>query len=250
MLLRDDAALVTGVGSPIGRALAKAIAREGGKLVGTDINVEQGHKAIRDITADGGTASFVPADLADENAPQQIFDFASAQMGRISVFVHCASPHHFGRTLAQSTEQDWARMFGVNVFSVYRLTRLLGAHMSEGTIRGRMLLVTSLHADSVRHVPHYSGSKSALTMLMRELAVDLGRVGVRVNALAPGMIAPVQLPVHEPFARASALRRIGTPEEFANTGVAILSERFASFITGVVIPVDGGLSLFNWMPRS
>jgi len=249
MLLAQDTALITGVGSPIGRAFAKAIAREGGKLVGTDINIKRGQTAIHDVSADGGTGSFISADLASEQATRQVFDFAVAQLGEISVFVHCASPDHFGRTLTQSTEQDWAEMFGVNVFSVLRLTRLLGAHMRERGIRGRILLVTSLHAGSVRHVPHYSASKSALTMLMRELAADLGKSGVRVNALAPGTIAPETLPVHEPFARAAALRRIGTPEECANTGIAILSERFGSFVTGAVIPVDGGLSLFNWMQR-
>ena len=249
MLLFQDTAIVTGAGGAIGRAMAQAMAVEGAKIVVTDIDAALGQSTKREINASGGTAEFIAADLAEERSAEAVLNFALSQFGRISLFVHCASPNHSGATLARSTEQDWTRMFGVNLFAAFRLGRLIGQHMTDNRVPGRMLLITSLHAESIRKVPHYSAAKSALTMFMRELAADLGPRGIRVNALAPGMIAPDRLPVHEPFAEAAALRRIGTPAECANMAVAILSERFGSFVTGSVVTVDGGLSLFNWMSQ-
>jgi 3-oxoacyl-[acyl-carrier protein] reductase len=247
MLLFQDTAIVTGAGGAIGRAIAQAMASEGAKIVVTDIDAALGQSTMREIIAGGGIAEFIEADLAEERSAEAVLNFALNKFGRISLFVHCASPNHFGATLARSSEQDWSQMFGVNLFAAFRMGRLIGQHMTDNHVRGRMLLITSLHAESIRRVPHYSAAKSGLTMFMRELAVELGPRGIRVNALAPGMIAPDMLPEHEPFAEAAALRRIGAPAECANMAVAILSERFGSFVTGSVITVDGGLSLFNWM---
>src|SRR4029079_10214526 len=102
MLLADDTAIVTGAGSPIGRAIALAVAREGAKVVGTDIAVELGQATVSEIAANRGVAAFFPADLSDATTAQRLFDFAIAELGRVSLFVHCASPNHFGANLARS----------------------------------------------------------------------------------------------------------------------------------------------------
>lgn len=243
MLLAGDTAIVTGATGLLGRAIAGALTAEGAKVVATDIDPKAGNALVRN----GAAGWFVEADLAQPASADTLFQFALDKLSRISLFVHCANPDHRGRDLNLSTEADWDSMFNVNLFSAFRLSRALGQHMKAQSIRGRMVFITSLHADSYRGVAHYSSAKAALTMLTRELAVDLGPDGIRVNALAPGMIASPVLPIHEPFARAAALRRVGTPEEFANVVIAVLSERFGSFISGTVIAVDGGLSLFNWV---
>jgi len=249
MLLLNDTAVVTGAGSPIGRAIAQAIAREGGTLLLTDIDTAAGQLTHEAISEQGGHAFFLAADLAEAEAAQLVFDCALAKLGKISIFVHCANPNHFGAGLLTVTEEAWARMLSVNVLAASRLSRMIGQHMREHAVNGRMLFVTSLHAQTPSLVPHYSTAKAGLKMLMKELAVVLGPLGIRVNAIAPGMIASKKLPIHEPFARAAAMRRIGAPEEIANTSVAVLSERYGSFVAGTTITVDGGISLFNWMAK-
>ena len=168
------------------------------------------------------------------------------RLGRVSIFVHCASPRHQSETAFTVTDEAVERMLAVNVLAVFRLGRLLGRHMTEQGIRGRMLFITSVHAHTPRTVPHYSVAKSALAMLTMELARALGPAGIRVNAIAPGYIAASWN--SESVARTIALRRIGRPDELAQTAVALLSDRFGGYITGTTITVDGGLSLFNWLP--
>jgi NAD(P)-dependent dehydrogenase (short-subunit alcohol dehydrogenase family) len=119
-------------------------------------------------------------------------------------------------------------------------------------IRGRMLFITSLHArtPSLGPAAHYAVAKSGLRTLSRQLAYYYGPSGIRVNSIAPGMIAEDFSPLYEPYARTAALRRIGRPHEIANVAVALLSDRFGSFVTGVDLEVDGGLALSNCMPHS
>ena len=238
MLLLNETALVTGAGGPSGRAISEAIAREGGGLLLTDNDERSGQLTHDAILAQGGQSFFLPADLTGAEASQRAFDCALAKLGKISIFVHCANPNHFGASVSTVTEEAWLSTLSVNVLAAARLGRLLGQHMREHAINGRMLFVTSLHAQTPSLVPHYSAAKAALEMLMKEFAIALGPFGIRVNAIAPGMIAPERLPVHEPFMRATAMRRIGSPEELANTAIAVLSDRFGSFVAGTTITVD------------
>ena len=117
-------------------------------------------------------------------------------------------------------------------------------------MRGRMLYITSLHAQSPRNLAHYSAAKAGMTMAMKELARALGPSGIRVNALAPGAVpgggAANMDDTFQPK-RKIPLQRFGTPEDMAGMALALLSDRFSGYVTGVTVPVDGGLALFNWI---
>jgi len=166
----------------------------------------------------------------------------------VSLFVHCASPRRQeSQTVLAVTEQQWRAMLSVNLDAAFILCQALGRHMVERKIKGRMLLVTSLHAESPRNLPHYSAAKAGETMLMKELAKGLGPHGIRVNAVAPGAIPGGGFQAPPGMVEKIPLRRFGTPADVAAIAVAVLSERFGAYVTGASIVVDGGMALHNWI---
>src|SRR5204863_7021759 len=141
----------------------------------------------------------------------------------------------------------WRAMLALNLDVAFVLCQALGRHMIEKVIKGRMLLTTSLHAESPRHLPHYSAAKAGETMLVKELARGLGPRGIRVNALAPGAIPGGGFNAPPGMVETIPLRRFGTPADVAEMAVAILSERFGYLFTGATVVVDGGIALHNWI---
>ena len=119
--------------------------------------------------------------------------------------------------------------------------------MVEKKIKGRMILVTSLHAESPRNLPHYSVAKAGETMLVKEFARALGPHGIRVNAIAPGAIPGGGFQAPAGMVEKIPLGRFGTPADVAAMAVAVLSERFGAYVTGTSIVVDGGMALSNWI---
>jgi NAD(P)-dependent dehydrogenase (short-subunit alcohol dehydrogenase family) len=111
-----------------------------------------------------------------------------------------------------------------------------------------MLFITSLHAYTPRNLPHYSATKAGQTMLVKELARAFGPAGIRVNAIAPGAIPGGGFAANVgALTPKIALGRVGTPADIAGMAVALLSDRFAGYVTGTTVVVDGGLALHNWI---
>jgi NAD(P)-dependent dehydrogenase (short-subunit alcohol dehydrogenase family) len=149
------------------------------------------------------------------------------------------------------TDETWDRMLAVNLRAGFQLGRDAAAHMRDRGIRGRILFLTSLHAESPRNLPHYSASKAGQTMVMKELARAFGRHGIRVNAIAPGAIPgggfDAKATGIERLTGCTSLGRLGTPEDIAGMALALLSDRFSAYVTGTTVVVDGGLALHNWI---
>jgi len=118
--------------------------------------------------------------------------------------------------------------------------------MLERSTRGRRLFVRSRHAFSPRNLPHYSASKAAMHMTMMEFARALGPKGIRVNALVPGAIAAGGFVPDATLAKKIPMGRLGEGAEVAAMAIAVLSERFGSYVHGSAVAVDGGISLVNW----
>lgn len=227
-LLAGDSALVTGAGRGIGRAMADAIEAEGAKVFRADLQ---------------------QADLARESEAVRLADEAIRQLGRVSIFVHCASPpRQEAKHMMAVNYAEWREMIAVNLDAAFVIAQKLGAHMKEGGIRGRMLITTSLHSHSPRNLPHYSASKAGQTMLVKELARALGPHGIRVNAIVPGAIPGEGFKGLPGMEKTIPLGRFGRPADVAAMAVAVLSERFGAYVTGASILVDGGIALHNWIP--
>jgi NAD(P)-dependent dehydrogenase (short-subunit alcohol dehydrogenase family) len=244
-LLDGDTALITGAASGIGRGIAKALAREGVRLVLSDIAAEAGGALARELDA-----TFVAADLADPAAAAKLFAAAEKTLGSVSIFVHSAAPkRRESETALAVTEAQWDAMVTVGLRAGFVLGQAAGAHMTARAIKGRMLFITSLHAYSPRNLPHYSATKAGQTMLVKEFARALGPHGIRVNAIAPGAIPGGGFDADiAAFEKMIPLGRPGTPADIADMAVALLCDRFSRYVTGTTVAVDGGLALFNWIP--
>jgi 3-oxoacyl-[acyl-carrier protein] reductase len=229
-LLAGDTALVTGAGRGIGRAMAEAIEAQGAKVFRADL-------ADADLSTGDGAAR-----LAEE---------AIRKLGSVSIFVHCASPARQESKHVMAVDYaEWRAMLSVNLDAAFVISQRLAKHMIEKKIKGRMLITTSLHAESPRNLPHYSASKAGQTMLVKELARALGPHGIRVNAIVPGAIPGEGFKGLPGMEKTIPLGRFGKPADVAAMAIAVLSERFGAYVTGASILVDGGIALHNWIPPS
>src|SRR5262245_44233590 len=162
-LLEGDRALVTGAGRGIGRAMAEAIEAEGATVFRADV---------------------ADADLSKPDGALQLADEAIRRLGSVSIFVHCASPQRQeSKHMMAVNYAEWREMIAVNLDAAFVIAQKLGAHMKEKQVKGRMLITTSLHAESPRNLPHYSASKAGQTMLVKELARALGPHGDRKSVV-------------------------------------------------------------------
>jgi NAD(P)-dependent dehydrogenase (short-subunit alcohol dehydrogenase family) len=240
-LLEGERALITGCAGGIGRGIAKALLAEGATVLGSDITAPP----------PGDGIDFLAADLSRPDGWKGLLDAAVKKLGTISLFVHAASPRRREvDTPLSVSEETWDAMTDINLRSGFFLAREVGRHMRDGKIKGRMLLITSMHRETPRNLPHYSASKAGMTMVMKELARVLAPDGIRVNAIAPGAI-PGGGFVADNLAELVAqipLGRPGTPDDIAQVAVAILSERFGRYVVGTTVEVDGGIGLTSWIP--
>jgi len=229
-LLEGDRALVTGAGRGIGRAMADAIEAEGAKVLRADL---------------------ADADLSTPEGASRLAEDAIRKLGSVSIFVHCASPQRQeSQTALQVTWEQWRAMLAVNLDAAFVLGQTLARHRIHQWVKGRILVTTSLHAESPRNLPHYSASKAGQTMLVKELARALGPHGIRVNAIVPGAIPGEGFKGLPGMEKTIPLGRFGKPADVAAMAIAVLSERFGAYVTGASILVDGGIALHNWIPPS
>jgi len=241
-----EAALVTGAGNGIGKAIAQALVGEGVRTVFADISEERLADAIKTSPRPELAVSWF-GDLADPAACDALFARAQAPLGRVTLFVHSASPprREADHIFAVSRE-TWERMHAVNIDAGFHLARELSRKLIAAKTPGSFLFLTSLHAATPRNLPHYSSAKAAMAMLVKELAKTLGRYHIRVNALVPGAIAAGGFVADPKLARHIPLGRLGRGEDLAPMALALLSNKISAYVTGAAIAVDGGIALTNW----
>ena len=246
-LFEGETALVTGAGNGIGRALALGLACEGARLLLAEIDPARGAAALAAVTEAGAKAELAQIDLSRRGAAERLVGEAVARLGRVDMLVHSASPpRREADTLMTVSDATWDAMHEVNLRSGFVLGRGLARHMIEAKIRGRMLLLTSLHSGTPRNLPHYATAKAGMLMLVKELAKALGAHGIRVNALTPGAVAAGGFVPDAGLAARIPLGRLAQADDIAAMGLAVLSEKFGGYVTGADIVVDGGLALHNW----
>ncbi len=234
-LFDNDTALVTGSGNGIGRAIAEALRAEGVRVLGADLK-----------------GADLNVDLSKPGEAKRLAAEAIARLGKVTIFVHSASPRRKEEdTALEVSEETWRAMQEVNLNAGFLLGQALGRHMREQKLRGRMLYITSLHAYAPRNLPHYSAAKAGQTMLVREFARALGKDGIRVNAIAPGAIpgGGFDASKNPGLLATIPMGRFGTPADIAQMALAVLSERFGAYVTGATIAVDGGIAQHNWIDR-
>jgi 3-oxoacyl-[acyl-carrier protein] reductase len=246
-LFQGEIAIVTGSASNIGRAIALALAAEGASVCCVDVDPARNASVVEEIGKAGGHAQAMAVDLSTADG----WRAALPADGSIpSMLVHSASPPRREADGALTvSEATWDAMQNTNLRSGFFLARELGKRMRDAGIKGRMLFITSLHAQAPRNIPHYAAAKAGQTMVVKELARALGPAGIRVNALAPGAVPGGGFNAAAfDFSGKIPLGRLGRPEDMANMAVALLSDRFSGYVTGATVAVDGGIALYNWIP--
>jgi 3-oxoacyl-[acyl-carrier protein] reductase len=241
-----EAALVTGAGNGIGRAIAQALVGEGVRTVFADIREDTVTAAVKASSRPELAIPFV-GDLAKLDACDALLAHAQSAVGQVTHFVHSASPPRREADHAMAVSREtWAQMHAVNLDAGFHLARELARKLIAAKAPGSFLFLTSLHAGTPRNLPHYSTAKAGMAMLVKELAKTLGRYGIRVNALVPGAIAAGGFVADPKLAKHIPLGRLGQAEDLAPMALAVLSNRVSAYVTGAAIVVDGGLSLTNW----
>jgi len=236
-------ALVTGAGRGIGLATARRFLAEGWRVALLDIEAGLLDAAIAAIARPEATLA-LPADVSDADAVQAAVRRAAAHFGRLDALVNNAGIAVF-KPLLETTPEDWARVLAVNLTGPFLATQAAAPLMAE-TGGGAVVNITSisgLRASTLRVA--YGTSKAGLAHLTKQQAVELGALGIRVNAVAPGPVdTAMAKAVHTPEIRRDyhdtiPLDRYGLEEELAEAIFFLCSDR-ASYLTGQVIAVDGG----------
>jgi NAD(P)-dependent dehydrogenase (short-subunit alcohol dehydrogenase family) len=235
--LEGQRALVTGATSGIGRAVALLLARDGAEVVVHGRNAERGAETVKEITAAGGTASFVAADLTDPADVQRL----ASDVGDIDILINNAGISLFGPT-AEFDVSAFDQMFAGNVRAPFFLVAALAPGMVE---RGHGSIVSmSSMAGGVGLVggAAYGATKASLEAMTRAWAAEYSASGVRVNAIAPGPVytpSPSGPEFITALGETTPMHRASQPEEIAEVIAFIASPR-ASYVTGATIAADGG----------
>ncbi len=247
--LADKVAIVTGAASGIGRASAIRFAREGARVVIADINTSGGEHTAASIKQAGGEARFSYCDVSDSENVQQVVDDVVTSFGRIDILFANAAYLDELFAVAETSEVVWERHIGVTLTGVYLCCKYVIPHMIQAG--GGSILATSSVGGSVAFDGQaaYCTAKAGVEMLMKTIARDYGRSGVRANAIAPGA---VYTPVMDDVKRRnpdgwdqvlrdmSLLERLwAEPEDIAAAAAYLVSDE-AAFVTGTVLTVDGG----------
>jgi len=245
MRLAGETVLVTGSTSGIGRAVAQMCAREGARVAVHGRNATRGETVVQEIAAAGGTAAFFPADLAEEAACTALVDAVAAHFRGLTVLVNNAAAGTGGSSPTGSFDTAlWERVLRVNLTSAAWLCRAAIPHM-QAAGHGSIVNVSSRQAERASAgLAAYVASKGGLNALTRAIAVEYARDGIRCNALSVGYVVNERrdagmTPEQRARLEGMHLTRLGRAEDVAYA-VVYLASHESEFVTGALLPVDGG----------
>jgi NAD(P)-dependent dehydrogenase (short-subunit alcohol dehydrogenase family) len=244
-LLAGKRALVTGAGQGNGRAIALGLAAHGADIVAADIDLAGAERTAADLRGRGGNAFAFPLDVTDVAACHALAQTIARDIGEVSILINNAGIIIREGLDSPRAAENWRRVLDVNLTGVFNVTHAFVPTLRK--TRGTIVNLGSIASFvGVGDTLGYAPSKGGVKLLTQALARDLARDGIRVNAIAPGVIetAMTEVTRNDParlagFIGRTPLGRVGQPEELVGPVVFLVSE-MASYVSGVTLPVDGG----------
>ncbi len=230
--------LVTGAGSGIGKAAAKRFACEGAKVVIADLNEQHGNQTVQEIEHAGGEAIFVKTNVSESRDVQAAIDAGVKRWGRIDVVVNDAATMTF-TPVVDLPEEDWDKVQGVNLRSVFLFCKYATPHMQPG---GAFVNVSSVHAhETTKNVVPYAASKGGMEAFTRGFSEEIAPRRLRINCVAPGAVDTPMLWNNPDIKNGTEKIQgaVGEPGDIA-AAICFLASPEARFITGTTLVVDGG----------
>ena len=274
--LNGKVAVVTGAGGVLCSDFARAIALSGAKVALLDINLEAAEKNAADIRSEGGNAIAVKANCLDKASLEEAKAIVDKELGACDILINGAGGNNPKATTANEyfdidamenpDVQDFFSLsadgfkfvFDLNVTAAFLTTQVFARDMAKSGKGGSILNISSMNAfRPLTKIPAYSAAKSAVSNFTQWLAVHFANAGIRVNAIAPGFFVSNQnrallfnldgtpTPRTGKILGGTPMKRFGESEELLGGLLFLLSDAASSFITGVVLPIDGGFSAYS-----
>ena len=246
--LKNKIALVTGGRRGMGKAHALALAKQGAKIVATDVDANECSAVVEEIKSKGGEAVCFKMDVSNKAEVNKVFDEIIKQFGRLDILVNNAGIY-FSKPALELTEEEWDKMIAINLKGEFLCAQRAAKEMAKNKW-GRIINIASVASGQVgvgiAGGAHYTASKGGIIGMSETLAIEWAPLGINVNVIAPGaidtpMVQAAQIPKDAMDAMLARvpLKRIGRPEEVSAMVVFLASEE-ASYITGATFYVDGG----------
>lgn len=249
-LLQNHIAAITGAGSGIGRAIAAGFAREGAQVVALDIDAEAAARTAAEIRDAGGNAHNLTLDVTDHAACRAVAAQVGDKIGTVSILVNNAGINRRNAFVADADAviKDWQDITAINLDGVFNVTHAFLAQLRAS--KGRIINIGSIQSFVHVRTPNsvaYTTSKHGVLGFTRALAAELGKDGVRVNAIGPGLI---ETPLNEQarannpglvktFMDHTPLGRAGKPEDIVGPALFLASD-LSAYVTGTIVMADGG----------
>ena len=244
MRLKDKTAIITGGGTGIGLATARAFCQEGAKVILFGRRKEKLEKAVEKL---GGSAIMVQGDMTNNNDLDKLINETLHNFKKIDVLVNNAGLFN-GSPLHEISDSQWDEIMDINIRSVFQLTRRVLPVMLSQKYGSIIHISSILGLIAVPQVAAYNVSKGALNQFSRSIAVEYGSSGIRSNSICPGLIATdmtaalmKDTDLMKEWSKEYPIGRFGKPEDVANACLYLASDE-SSFVTGITLPVDGGFT--------
>ena len=244
MRLKDKTAIITGGGTGIGLATARAFCQEGAKVILFGRRKEKLEKAVEKL---GGSAIIVQGDMTNNNDLDKLINETLHNFKKIDILVNNAGLFN-GSPLHEISDSQWDEIMDINIRSVFQLTRRVLPVMLSQKYGSIIHISSILGLIAVPQVAAYNVSKGALNQFSRSIAVEYGSSGIRSNSICPGLIATdmtadlmKDADLMKEWSKEYPIGRFGEPEDVANACLYLASDE-SSFVTGITLPVDGGFT--------
>jgi NAD(P)-dependent dehydrogenase (short-subunit alcohol dehydrogenase family) len=246
-MLKDKISIVTGAAKGIGRGIALALAKNGSKVVLSDLDTKENEKAAKEIEKETGSPCIaVTCDVSKKEQVDALVDAAVKKFGKLDILVNNAGIYPF-KPFMELTEADWDKVINVNLKSVFMCSQAAAKAMKNG---GKIVSISSIAAFvGFEGLTHYCATKGGINGFTRALALELASKKINVNAVAPGSIdtpgsgvVSMDEAARQQMNNSIPWKRMGTPDDIAQA-VVYLASPGADYVTGQVLIVDGGYVL-------